>query len=188
MTETAGFFPETTFVPVGMRDHIDDPDGLVVNTCSDNGSALLGDLTHWSWSNPTNRRLAHHYAGVTAVSVECLWQGTKMMPEMVSPNSEILGGNWRLMNGRRPLGAWAGEGEPLITDPGQARRLIYLPAYLNLILFWLENGADEILIEAASYPTVYLRDFDTGRGLDRNGAMSHAWVLSYFLNNKEMPK
>ena len=34
---------------------------------------------------------------------------------------------------------------------------------------------------------VYLRDFDTGRGIDRNGPMSHAWVLAVWLNTGSFP-
>jgi len=44
------------------------------------------------------------------------------------------------------------------------------------------------VLAAANHPgPVYLRDHDTGRGVDRNGPMSHGWVLCTFLNTGKWP-
>ena len=37
------------------------------------------------------------------------------------------------MAAKRPIGAWAGEGQPLLTTAGAARRAIYLPAFRSQI-------------------------------------------------------
>jgi hypothetical protein len=179
--------PGSPFVPVGMRTKM--PEGTTtINTCSDNDTAGIGDTNHWTWANPTNRAIAHRYAGIQAVSVEALWQGTKIRQLGAVPDPAILNGNWRLGKGKRPLGAWAGTGQPLITNPGDARRAIYLPAYQDLVLFWLDNSPQVkrwLLQTLESHHPVFLRDFDTGQGIDRNGPMSHAWLLSTWLNDPQ---
>lgn len=189
------------FTAIGMRTYVAPyPDGtipMVVNTCSDNGKDSPGDELRWSWCNPTNTAIQHTYAGVTAVSVECLWQGTKIMADGGVPDERILRGEkvdgrdaWKLNKGKRPVGAWAGEGMPLITDPGEARRRIYVPAFRRLIEHWLEadEGVREVLRIAREWRwPVYLRDHDTGRGIDRNGPMSHAWLMCEWLNTGRWP-
>jgi hypothetical protein len=73
-----------------------------------------------------------------------------------------------------------------ISSPGQARRQIYLPAFRNLIEHWLntsETVRQFVCFACEHDGDVYLRDFDTGRGIDRNGPMSHAWLFAEFLNN-----
>jgi hypothetical protein len=74
-------------------------------------------------------------------------------------------------------------GDP-IASPGEARRAIYLPAYAALIKSWLDDADVRACIaEARVWPGhVLLRDWGTGRGVDRNGPMSHAWVLATWLN------
>lgn len=177
------------FTAIGMRDRVEDPNALVINTCGKNDTAELGDDKVWAWANPTNRAKIHNYAGCQAVSVECLWQGMKIFVKGGTPILNILEGNWRGGKGRKPIGAWAGEGRPLITNPGDARRKIYIPAYRALVEHWLAYDAVWAMIEKASNHSadVYLRDFDTGRGLDRRGPMSHAWVLAVFLNTGAFP-
>lgn len=179
------------FTAVGMRTKIDDENALVINTCGRNDTSEIGNDTTWVWCNPTNRVITHEYEDIKAVSVECLWQGTKINKNDTGPDPQILQGNWRLGKGRRPIGAYAGPGKPLITTPGEARRRIYIPAFKRLIDHWL-NTSDEVLdrVERAMDHDgpVFLRDFDTGRGVDRNGPMSHAWVLAYYLNNGEWPR
>jgi len=163
---------------------VNDPTVLVINTCGRNDTTEKGDATNWVWSNPTNRIMTHGYAGITAVSVECLWQGTKLLEGQTEPDLDILQGNWRKHKGKRPIGAWAGKGQPLITNPGEARRQIYIPAYMDLIEHWLQDDEVFAWIQAAQkHPgDVVLRDHDTGRGIDRNGPMSHAWLLCTLLN------
>lgn len=183
------------FTAVGMRQSVDSVGGCyTVNTCSENDTDRVGDLTHWSWSNPTNRRFPATHSNdptCTAVSVECLWQGTKIATGAREPNPAVLAGNWRAGKGKRPLGAWNGPGNPLIVTPGAARRAIYIPAYVHQI--WRFLNADDqrprnIVRYAAALSrtktTVFLRDFDTGRGVDRNGPMSHAWLLATILNGQ----
>lgn len=172
------------FTAIGMRTKVEDPAAIVINTCSGNDTDEIGDETHWTWSNPTNRAILHQYADIEAVSVECLWQGTKMREGMDKPLEEVLKGNWRWGKGKKPIGAYAGPGHPLITRPGDARRRIYIPAFRNLIEHWLKNSTVQSIVEhvKARPGPVYLRDHDTGRGIDRNGPMSHAWVLASFLN------
>jgi hypothetical protein len=125
--------------------------------------------------------------GVTAVSVECLWQGTKVFS--TEPDPATLAGAWRRGKAKRPKGAYAGLGEPLLTSPGVARRAIYIPTFKRLVEHWLQDTEVQAWIEKARQHTgpVYLRDFDTGRGLDRNGPMSHAWVLAVWLNTGSFP-
>lgn len=174
------------FIAVGMRAPIAEPGAMVINTCSGNDTDAVGDSKHWTWTNPTNRAIVHKYADVGAVSVECLWQGTKIWQGMTRPDQDILNGNWRRGKGKKPIGAWAGGGVPLIRSPGEARRKIYLPAYENLIRWWLAHSEEArtlLAIAKAHEGHVYLRDFDTGQGIDRNGPMSHAWLLSTWLND-----
>ena len=177
------------FVAIGMRTKVDDPTAMVVNTCSGNDTADVGDATRWTWANPTNRAIFHPYEDIVAVSLECLWQGTKMTGQLTRPDPRILGGNWRLAKGRKPRGAYAGPDKPLITTPGEARRKIYIPAFKRLFDHWMtdQRAIDLLNAARAHQGIVYLRDHDTGQGIDRNGAMSHAWVLSVFLNTGQWP-
>jgi hypothetical protein len=177
------------FTAIGMRAKVVDPRALVINTCGKNDTRARGDQHSWVWSNPTNRAVVHPYEGVEAVSVEALWQGTKIFKEGGRPDPRTLTGEWRRGKAKRPIGAWAGEGNPLITTPGEARRRIYLPAFSRLIEHWLEDHQVSSWVEAArNHPgPVYLRDFDTGRGIDRNGPMSHGWVLCMWLNDGKWP-
>lgn len=173
------------FTAIGMRTKVEEPNALIINTCSDNDTEELGDKNRWSWSNPTNRRYLHRYHDVEAVSIECLWQACKMREGMVKPLEEVLAGNWRWGKGKKPIGAYAGPHQPLITTPGAARRAIYIPAFRSLIEGWIRDCPQVALWiqEARDHSgPVYLRDHDTGRGIDRNGPLSHAWVLASFLN------
>ncbi|WP_437671472.1 DUF6939 family protein [Sorangium sp. So ce131] len=178
------------FTAVGMRAAIDDPKALVINTCGKNDTSDIGTFRNWVWSNPTNRAILHVYEDVTAVSVECLWQGTKIFEVGGRPDEATLAGDWRRGKAKRPIGAWAGEGEPLITKPGDARRAIYIPAFKRLIDWWMTHEQVRQWVEAAKAwdGPVYLRDHDTGRGIDRNGPMSHAWVLATYLNTGSWPQ
>lgn len=178
------------FTAVGMRVSVEDPKALVINTCGQNDTAERGSLTSWVWSNPTNRAILHAYAGVEAVSVECLWQGTKIMSVGGVPDTKTLQGDWRRGKAKRPIGAWRGEGLPLITTPGGARRAIYVPAFRRLVDHWLQDPIVQGWVDKARRHEgpVYLRDHDTGRGIDRNGPMSHAWVLATFLNTGAWPE
>jgi hypothetical protein len=178
------------FTAVGTRQRIDDPTGLVINTCSGNDRDNAGDPTHWNWCNPTNQAILHHYEDVVSVSPEALWQGCKLMQGQGRPDPLILAGAWKKNKGKRPMGAYAGPGLPLITDPGQARRTIYIPAYRALVDHWIHNDdevADWVVAAMNHDGRVYLRDHDTGRGLDRDGPLSHAWILAYRLNKGDWP-
>ena len=177
------------FTAIGMRTKVEDDLALVINTCGRNDTAERGEPNSWVWCNPTNRAIIHPYHDVQAVSVECLWQGTKIRVGMTGPDPITLAGDWRRGKGRRPIGAYAGPGQPLITTPGAARRAIYIPAYRNLVEHWLKDEEVASWVrEAKEYDgAVYLRDHDTGRGIDRNGPMSHAWLLCEFLNHGEWP-
>ena len=170
---------------IGMRTPITDPYALVINTCGRNDTAEPGDPISWAWCNPTNRAITHQYHDIQAVSVECLWQGTKILRGATGPDPLTLAGNWRRGKAKRPIGAYAGPGQPLITSPGAARRAIYIPAFRNLVTHWLavSEVQDWVSRVHAHDGPVYLRDHDTGRGIDRNGPMSHAWLLCEFLNS-----
>lgn len=179
------------FTAIGMRTKVEDPTAIVINTCGKNDTSEIGDNKTWAWSNPTNRIITHHYEDITAVSVECLWQGTKLRAGETKPREEVLKGNWRLGKGKRPLGAYAGPDKPLLTTPGSARRAIYIPAFKRLIEYWLNTNQeirDRVGIARNHTGPVYLRDFDTGRGIDRDGPMSHAWVLATYLNTGTWPR
>lgn len=178
------------FTAIGMRRHVPDGDALIVNTCGKNDTDLKGDGANWVWSNPTNRAVIHTYEDVRAVSVECLWQGTKVFREGAGPDPLTLNGDWRRGKAKQPVGAWAGPDRPLIRTPGEARRRIYIPAYRRLVEHWLRDEEVAGWVEDARRHDgpVYLRDFDTGRGVDRNGPMSHAWVLATWLNTGEWPR
>jgi len=177
------------FTAIGMRTRVDDLTALIISTCGRNDTAERGDDRSWAWCNPTNRAIIHYYEDVGAVSVECLWQGTKLLPGMTQPDTDILQGAWRKNKGKRPAGAYAGPNAPLITSPGQARRRIYVPAFKNLIEHWLEDSeVQRLLAQAKSWSgPVFLRDHDTGRGIDRNGPMSHAWLMATWLNTGVWP-
>ena len=178
------------FTAIGMRKKVDEGDALVINTCSGNDTAAKGDATHWTWANPTNRAVLHPYEDIVAVSVECLWQGTKIREGMTGPDSLALAGDWRRGKAKRPEGAYAGPGKPLICTPGEARRKIYLPAFARLVAHWLKDPEVAAWLQTArNHPgPIYLRDFDTGRGVERNGPMSHAWLLATWLNTGAWPQ
>lgn len=176
------------FTAIGMKTPT--PAGaVVIDTCSGNDTAARGDDHHWTWSNPTNRAIRHVYEGVEAVSVEALWQGTKIFEPGGAPDPRTLRGDWRRGKAKRPLGAWAGPAAPLITAPGEARCRIYLPAFTRLIEHWMLDAvvADRVARAKAHDGPIFLRDWDTGRGIDRDGPMSHAWVLATWLNTGAMP-
>lgn len=177
------------FTAIGMRAKVGDPKALVINTCGQNDTAERGSPTNWVWSNPTNRAIEHYYENVRAASVECLWQGTKIFVEGGTPDQNTLAGDWRRGKAKRPIGAWAGPGQPLIKTPGEARRKIYIPAFKSLIEHWLKDFTVQDWVEAARNHDgpVFLRDHDVGRGIDRNGPMSHAWVLATWLNTGSFP-
>lgn len=177
------------FTAIGMRVKVDDPKALIINTCGQNDTAERGSAESWAWSNPTNRAVVHRYEDVQAVSVECLWQGTKVFDPGGRPDPLTLGGDWRRGKAKRPIGAHAGPGKPLIRTPGEARRRIYVPAFRALVEHWLEDHVVRGWVRdaMAHEGPVYLRDHDTGRGIDRNGPMSHAWLLATFLNEGAWP-
>jgi hypothetical protein len=177
------------FTAIGMRTKVEDKTALVINTCGQNDTAEIGTDTAWVFCNPTNRALVHRYEDVGAVSVEALWQGCKLLPDQTTPDVAILHGEWRKNKGKRPVGAYAGPNNPLITTPGEARRKIYVPAFRKLIEFYLNIEEVRQRIDAARKHDgpVYLRDHDTGRGIDRNGPMSHAWLFAMWLNTGVWP-
>lgn len=178
------------FTAIGMRTKVEDPTALVINTCGRNDTAEIGDDKTWAWSNPTNRIITHPYEDIEAVSVEALWQGCKLRAGETRPRQEVLDGNWRLGKGKKPVGAYAGPNKPLLTTPGGARRAIYVPAFKRLIEHWLETSQevrDRVQAAREHQGPVYLRDFDTGWGIDRNGPMSHAWVMATWLNTGHWP-
>jgi hypothetical protein len=179
------------FTAIGMRRKVSDPTALVINTCGKNDTAERGTFTSWVWGNPTNRAITHEYMGYKAVSTEALWQGMKIFEHGGWPNEEALAGDWRQGKGGRPIGAWNGEdSDPdMLTDPGSARRAIYLPAFERQIRHWLrDDTVREWVHKAHNHPgNVFLRDHDTGRGVDRRGPMSHAWVLAVYLNTGSFP-
>ncbi len=177
------------FTAISMRETVTYP-AIVVNTCGKNDSSEEGDAQNWVWANPTNRRFPARFKGTTAVSVECLWQGLKVFGvTQGGPDPKTLEGDWRRGKAQRPIGHF-NESAPLITDPGTARREIYIPAYSRQIESWL-SGSPHLLIMLAKLQQqnlpVLLRDFDTGRGIDRAGPMSHAWVLAVYLNTGKWP-
>ncbi len=177
------------FTAVGMRVKIEDPRALVISTCGRNDTAERGEFESWAWSNPTNRAIVHEYEDVKAVSVECLWQGTKVFQPGGAPDPLALGGDWRRGKARRPIGAHGGPGKPLLADPGSARRAIYVPAFARLVSHWMQDPVvrDWVDRARAHQGDVFLRDHDTGRGIDRRGPMSHAWVLATWLNTGSFP-
>ncbi len=181
------------FTAIHMRKRVDDPTGLVINTCGGNGTANKGDVTRWDWSNPTNTKYQAVHSNdptITAISIECLWQGTKIFQAGDTPNQAVLDGDWRKGKAKRPIGAWNGQGNPLLDNPGDARRTIYIPAFRNQIESWIRDDADVadwVQIAREHDGNVYLRDHDTGRGVNRRGPMSHAWVLAVWLNTGEWP-
>lgn len=178
------------FTAIGMRDDVSHViDAFVVDTCCRNDTSESGDDRNWTWSNPTNRAIVHEYEGVSAVSVEALWQGTKSINGQPCPDPVTLAGAWRRGKAKRPQGAYAGPGQLLITSPGEARRRIYLPAYRRLVEHWIQNPeiAGRVRWAKARPGPVFLRDWDTGRGVDQDGPMSHAWVLAMWLNTGVWP-
>lgn len=73
---------------------------------------------------------------------------------------------------------------------GAARRAIYVPAYRLQVERWLAASAtlrDRVARLRADPRPVAAQDYDEGRGLDRLGPMSHAWVLCMWLNTGVWP-
>ncbi len=93
---------------------------IVIETCSGNDTSDPGSDLNWTWTNPTNRRYEAAYEGVSAISTQAMWQGTKAFPGEPCPDPLTLAGDWRRGKKRRPLGAWGGPGRPLITSAGEA--------------------------------------------------------------------
>lgn len=175
---------------IGMRARVPDPDALVINTCSGNDTSDVGDLTHWTWANPTNRMIAHKYADITAVSVECLWQGTKVFSirnRVPQCDPAALQGDWRRGKGKKPIGAYTGMNTPLIMDVGEARRKIYVPAYKAQLMYWLGlygSVQDWVKEAKTGKRDVYLRDHTVGHVIDSPVPMSHAWLLIQILEGR----
>ncbi len=171
---------------------------IVIETCSGNDTSEAGDDYNWTWTNPTNRRFEAVYEGAVAVSTEAMWQGTKAFAGELCPDPLTLAGDWKRGKKRRPLGAWGGPGRPLITSAGEARRRIYIPAFRSQIERWLAADpvvADRLARARRDGRPVFLRDWDTGQGLDdavdeqgrHHGPMSHAWLLCCWLNTGVWP-
>ena len=177
------------FTAVGMRVKIEDPRALTIGTCGKNDTDERGTFESWVWSNPTNRAVRHRYEDVEAVSTESLWQGTKIFVEGGAPDLQTLQGDWRRGKAKRPVGAYGGPGKPLLRSAGAARLRIYLPAFQRQVEHWLEDPVVKEWVERARQHDgpVYLRDHDTGRGVLRNGPMSHGWVLASYLNDGVWP-
>lgn len=198
----------TQYLPIHMRTKVETSRYiLVVNTCTDNDTDKIGTKNAWSWSNPTNRAVPVAIPGTDhfATSVEALWQGSKVLPgtpglwrddegrwhlseaNFMQANHATLFGDWRRAKGWKPVGAWAGEGLPLVSDPIEARRRVYLPAYAAQLREMVKHPeVRAMLVRAKGYETVYLRDHNTGGIEDRRG-MSHAYLLAGWLTNKEFP-
>ena len=179
------------FTAIGMRVKVTEPDAMVINTCSGNDTAERGTLYSWSWSNPTNRAIVHRCPTdpqYEAVSVEAMWQGTKIFQVDGTPDLTTLSGEWRRGKAKRPIGAWNGH-NPLITTPGEARVKIYIPCFKALIEHWLQDPqvAEWVKTTRDHKGNIYLRDHDTGRGIHRNGPMSHAYLLCEYLNTGNWP-
>ncbi len=165
---------------------------LCIDTCLDNDKSYPGNSRRWSWANPTNTRFVVEYGRMTFISVEALWQAAKVFIHDGQPDLGIATtpGAWRRAKKRRPFGHWGGPGKPPITTAGEARRRIYVPAYERQITQWLRDPqVAQWVLWARDYgaASVYLRDWDTGKGLDNAGPMSHGWLLAYYLNNGRMP-
>ncbi len=167
------------------------PGAYCVETCLDNDLPCAGSVRRWSWANPTNTRFPVEYGGIRFISVEALWQGAKVFAHDGFPDMKAatLRGQWRRAKRRRPYGHWGGPGNHPITSAGEARRRIYVPAYLLQIEQWLQDPeVAEWVAVARQQELVHVRDWDIGMGLDNVGPMSHGWLLAHYLNNGEMPK
>ena len=183
----------TRYIPIHIRAKAGPaPNTLFANTCSGNDTAVVSDPTNWTWANPTNTTTRVPIAGtsLTAASTECAWQETKVLPntpglretpggwflsetDFLAANGATLNGNRRRGKGWRPIGAWVGADRPLLTDPAEARRAIYLPAYAaQLAAAEQHPGVAPILAHAATHELVYLRDHNTGaiEGQQADGA------------------
>ena len=178
------------FTAVGMRVGLP-PGAIVINTCSGNDTSDAGGDFDWAWSNPTNRMFRASFEGANAASTECLWQGLKSIKGRPCPDPMTLAGDWRRGKAKRPAGHWGGAYAAfLIADPGAARRRIYIPAFRSQIERWLESSVavlDRVERARRDRRQVFLRDWDTGRGVDNRGPMSHAWVLAEWLNTGRWP-
>jgi len=177
------------FTAIGMFTSV--PAGsIVVDTCAHNDTALEGDDYRLAAFNPTNSRFGFEHRGARGVSTETGWQGLKAIPGRPCPDPDTLAGRWGRGKKARPIGHWNGDGEPLLTTPGAARRIIYIPAYRLQIERWLAYSAtlrDRVARLRSDRRPVFLRDYDHGRGVDRDGPMSHAWVLAVWLNTGKWP-
>lgn len=169
------------------------PDAYVIETCSDNDTPKSGASRRWSWANPSNTRFPVLYGGRVFCSTEGLWQGAKVFthdgqPDMVAGAKP---GHWRRAKKRRPFGHWGGPDQAPITTAREARLRVYLPAYKAQIEQWMTADPEVArwVAEARAHAgIVYLRDWDTGKGLDNGGPMSHGWLLAYYLNHGRMPE
>lgn len=121
-------------------------------------------------------------------SVECIWQGSKVFSlENPAPDYFVLFGKKSFMKnkGKKPLGTWAG-GHDIITNVGDARRTVYIPAYRWVLDNRLRLQVKRILKIARSHQRkrMYLYDFNDNFDVDNPAPLAHCSVLAQYLNEK----
>jgi hypothetical protein len=124
--------------------------------------------------------------GITAESVEGLWQGLK-----VFEHEDIDPSKWRITNrqgikrgGRsrgKVVGHRFGVGSPVLLGYHDARIQIYLPAYHWVLQHRLQREVEE-LRQLARHETVLLLDYETNARIeDLSRPLSHAALIKYHL-------
>jgi hypothetical protein len=126
--------------------------------------------------------------GITAASVEGIWQGLKVFERADIDRTKLTNTTMRgLKRSSRRLGTVlghrAGVDSTELLDYAQARRLIYLPAYRYILDQRLQAELDELRRLRATQ-TVVLLDYETNTDLDDlSRPLSHAGLVARYLDD-----
>ncbi|MBM3270983.1 MAG: hypothetical protein FJZ01_25400 [Candidatus Sericytochromatia bacterium] len=119
--------------------------------------------------------------GQTARTVEGIWQGLKVRPDVPGDGTDLAMLNGRPKKRGRPIGHKFGH--EVIRDPIEARRKIYLPSFT-----WMVRNCQAAarkyadLVELARAGEVFLYDRESNGDLLSFKPIAHAAILATMVN------
>lgn len=141
----------------------------------------------WKSFSPFSTQFIIEHPIVSSIkckSVEQLWQGCKCNIEPGVPDYDVLNGIKPWKKGTPvKYGIFISDGYST-TDVGLGRRMIYIPAYINFVNKVLQNNNvyNKCKETVKSNITYYMYDFDYSISLDNPKPLSHAMILTDYLN------